>query len=152
MHYPHTLTPSQYGQTAAHRACILGCPTSLSVLSHYKTNLLLQDKAGYTPVDLARLLGNRECYDIGCGKNNLNPLPPSPPSNRSELHTPTPSHHHNSHTLTGSFSRSTDNLSMSQSSGRLLDYMPQRSLSNGSNSTPPLVSHSHSCTEIDSHK
>ena len=72
----------QFGQTAAHRAAILGCVMSVSVLVKSGANFDLKDNAGHTPLDLAKLLSHKECLDIAIQAKAPLELPHTPRSAR----------------------------------------------------------------------
>ena len=79
---PHALT--QFKQTVAHRAAVLGCDVSVSVLVHFNVDFNAKDKDGRSAVDLARLLSNKQCYEIATKKKNPLPKPESPFLGRSK--------------------------------------------------------------------
>ena len=75
----------QYGQTVAHRAAILGCVMSVSVLVQSGADFDLKDNAGNSALELARMLCNRQCYDIASKMQPPLALPKTPLSVRGRL-------------------------------------------------------------------
>ena len=51
---------------------------SVSILVHFEADFNAKDKDGCSAVDLARLLGNRQCYEIASKKKEPLPKPESP--------------------------------------------------------------------------
>ena len=51
---------------------------SVSILVHSDADFNVKDKDGRSAIDLARLLGNRQCYDIASKKKDPLPKPESP--------------------------------------------------------------------------
>ena len=72
----------QFGQTVAHRAAILGCVMSVSVLFRFGANFDVKDKTGHSARDLARLLSNCQCYEIASGNQPPLEVTETPPSSR----------------------------------------------------------------------
>lgn len=72
----------QFGQTVAHRAAVLGCVMSVSVLIRFGAKFDVKDKSGRSALDLARLLSNRQCYEIASGKQKPLEVTETPSSNR----------------------------------------------------------------------
>ena len=72
----------QFGRTAAHRAAILGCVMSVSVLLKSGANFRLKDDDGHTPLDLASRLSHEECLNIAKGTKPPLDVPRTPRSNR----------------------------------------------------------------------
>ena len=45
----------QFGHSAAHRACLLGCKNSVGVLVHNGADFSLEDCSGHTPLTIAQV-------------------------------------------------------------------------------------------------
>ena len=66
----------------AHRAAILGCVISVSVLIQSGADFTLKDQGGRSALDLARLLNNQQCYEIAAKKKSPLPVTDTPPPAR----------------------------------------------------------------------
>ena len=60
--HTHIHTYTQHGHTPAHRAVILGCPNSVSVLLTHGADFSITDSKGRSALKLAELLNNIQCH------------------------------------------------------------------------------------------
>ena len=57
------------------------------MLVRFGADFNAKDKDGRSALDLAKLLSNRQCYEIASGKKSPLPTPETPPSMRGKNHT-----------------------------------------------------------------